>query len=320
MEFVVLYCNKNQYEMFEKFAFKYSPVDFSKVNILVYDDNSIPEQQNILKNLCKKYSNIKWINPNVSKNAKMPNTTCIKVCDEYLTNNNININWILFLENDVFPFQENFWDLLNDKIKNNTWLNKKVGSFGFSSYQYYSKGIQQGPGNPVPGRGNLVNNILESPHGGWYKDLPLKYYNNDYFVIEVPNWQSICVNRNLFRKYIRIDERYDNRILNHDDMAHQFMLYGLYNICFPKLAVCHDGDNKLKEDIKIINDKSYSRSNKCHDIFEERWGWRWGKRNTNLRNQFSNILNNSDFYSNTLQEKLFQTHINEGPKTIKDFE
>ena len=75
-----------------------------------------------------------------------------------------------------------------------------------------------------------------------------------------------------------------------------------------------------KEDIKIINDKSYSRSNKCHDIFEERWGWRWGKRNTNLRNQFSNILNNSDFYKNTVQEKLFQTHINEGPKIIKDFE
>ena len=49
-------------------------------------------------------------------------------------------------------------------------------------------------------------------------------------------------------------------------------------------------------------------------------GMALGKRNTNLRNQFSNILNNSDFYSNTLQEKLFQTHINEGPKTIKDFE
>ena len=36
MNFVVLYCNKNQYEMFEEFSFKYSPTDFSKVDILVF--------------------------------------------------------------------------------------------------------------------------------------------------------------------------------------------------------------------------------------------------------------------------------------------
>ena len=40
MNFVVLYCNKNQYEMFEDFAFKHSPEDFTKVTICVYDDNS----------------------------------------------------------------------------------------------------------------------------------------------------------------------------------------------------------------------------------------------------------------------------------------
>ena len=318
MEFVVLYCNKNQYEMFEQFAFKYSPVDFSKVTILVYDDNSTSKQQNILRELCKKYSNIKWINPQVSKNAKMPNTTCIQVCNEYLVDNNIDIDWILFLENDVFPFQENFWDLLNDKIKNNSWLKEKVGSFGFSNYQYYNKGLKKE--FAVPGRGNLINNILNPPYSGWYKNLPLKYYNNEYFIVEVPNWQSICINRDLFKKCIKIDERYDNRLLNHDDMAHQFMIYGFYNICFPQLAVCHDGDNKLKENINIINDKSYSRSNKCHKIFQERWGWQWGKRNLNLRNQFQYILDNSNFYTNTIQEKLFYLDINKGPKIIEDFE
>ena len=318
MEFVVLYCNKNQYEMFEQFAFKYSPVNFNKVTILVYDDNSTFEQQNILKNLSKKYSNIKCINPQVSKNDKMTNTTCIQVCNEYLADNNINADWILFFENDVFPFQENFWDLLNNKIKNNSWLKEKVGSFGFSSYQYYNKGLKKK--FAVPGRGNLINNILNDPYSGWYKNLPLKYYNNEYFVVEVPNWQSICINRDLFKKYIKIDERYDNRLLNHDDMAHQFMIYGFYNICFPQLAVCHDGDNKLKENVNIINDKSYSRSNKCHEIFQERWGWQWGKRNLNLRNQFQYVLDNSDFYTNTIQEKLFHLDINKGPKIIEDFE
>ena len=38
MNFVVLYCNKNQYEMFEEFSFKYSESDFSKVDILIFDE------------------------------------------------------------------------------------------------------------------------------------------------------------------------------------------------------------------------------------------------------------------------------------------
>ena len=46
MNFIVLFCVKNQYEMFEEFLFKYSPVNYNQVEILVYDDNSIPEQQN----------------------------------------------------------------------------------------------------------------------------------------------------------------------------------------------------------------------------------------------------------------------------------
>ena len=40
MNFVVLYCIKNQYEMIEEYVFKHSSCDFSKVDILIYDDNS----------------------------------------------------------------------------------------------------------------------------------------------------------------------------------------------------------------------------------------------------------------------------------------
>ena len=72
MSFVVLYCVKNQYEMFEEFLFKYSPVDFKKVKILIFDDNSLPKQQGLLKELCKKHSNIVWINPKVKNNSKTP--------------------------------------------------------------------------------------------------------------------------------------------------------------------------------------------------------------------------------------------------------
>lgn len=306
--------------MFEQFAFTYSPVDFSQITILVYDDNSIPQQQDILKELCIKYPNIKWINPEVSQDTLMPNVNCVKACNEYLDKNNIDINWILFFENDVFPFQPDFWDQLNKTLTSNSWLENKVGSFGFSSYQYYTKGINRSPGNPVMGRGNLTQEILNPPYSGWYKELPEEYYDSDYFIVEVPNWQSICINRKLFNKYIQTDNRYDNRLLNFDDMAHQFMLYGLYNLCFPQLAVCHDGDNSLKKAVNIINNSSYSRSNRSHEIFTERWGWNWGKRNTNLRNEFEYSLNNSDFYNKTIQEKLFNISISNGPKIISDFE
>ena len=102
MKFVVLYCNKNQYEMMEEFAFKYSPVDFSKVDILIYDDNSVDEQKDKLRGLCDKYSNIKWINPDVTKNAIAPNLTVFEKCNEYLSKNNIQIDWMFFKGSCIF--------------------------------------------------------------------------------------------------------------------------------------------------------------------------------------------------------------------------
>ena len=68
MNFVVLYCIKNQYEMIEEYAFKHSPSDFSKVDVLIYDDGSELEQKEKLKNLCDKFENINWINENQKEN------------------------------------------------------------------------------------------------------------------------------------------------------------------------------------------------------------------------------------------------------------
>ena len=320
-KFCLLYCNKNQYEMFEEFAFKYARVDFSEVDILVFDDNSVPEQKSILTALCKKYNNIKWINPSVEQDSIAPVITSIKACSNYIDDNNLTYDWMLFFENDCIPFQQNFWHKLSEFIStNNSWLHNKVGLLGFNSYQYYEKGKIKTPGNPVPGRGCLVNNILNPPYSGWYKDLPEDYYNIDHFVVEVPNWQSMAINKPLFDKFIQIDKRYDNRLLNGDDIAHQFMLYNIFNICIPGLAVCHDGDNKLKNKINIMKSSSYSRSENSHNIFEDRWGWKWGKRNLNLRAQFNNALENSDFYKNTIQEKLFKLSVEDGPKRVHDFE
>ena len=67
----------------------------------------------------------------------------------------------------------------------------------------------------------------------------------------------------------------------------------------------------------ITINHSYSRSNNSHEIFTDRWKWSWGKRNTDLRNQF-----NLSFpkYMDTIQDKLFNMNVKDGPKRIEDFE
>ena len=316
MNFVVLYCNKNQYEMFEEFSFKYSEADFSKVDILIFDDNSLPEQKEKLKKLCDKYSNIKWINPDVNSDTNNAVVSSFECADTYLLKNNIDVNWILFFENDVFPFQKDFWEELNKTIEEHDFINDKVGLFGFSSYQDFKGGVKRTTGNPTIGRGCLLGGILESPHSGWYKDLPDEYYTTDYFVVEVPNWQSVCVNRKLFRDNIEIDLEHSHRLLSVDSVSHQFMYRGFFNLVFPKLSVYHDS-GELKDDINLTIDNSYSRSNNSHEIFKRTWGWSWGYRNGDLRNQF-----NSSFpkYIDKIQDKLFNMNVNDGPKRIEDFE
>ena len=94
--YVVSYCIKNQYEMIEEFTFKNSPVNFNKVKILIFDDNSVQEQKDKLKSLCDKYKNIDWINPNVTSDTLNPVVSSFKCVDDYLIKNKIDVDWILF--------------------------------------------------------------------------------------------------------------------------------------------------------------------------------------------------------------------------------
>jgi hypothetical protein len=320
--FVVSYCVKNQYEMIEEFAFKYSPVNYNHVKILIFDDNSVQEQKDKLKELCKKYENITWVNPDVNSDVANPVVTSFKCVDDYLTENKIDVDWILFFENDCFPFQKDFWERFDETLDKHKFLKEKVGMFGFSSYQSFGDGITRTNGSPTVGRGNLVNGILEGPHAGWYKDLPDSYYQSDYFVIEVPNWQSVCINRKLFRENIEIDLEHKDRLLSVDSVAHNFMSKNIFNIAFPKLAVYHDS-GELKQNVKLTIDNSYSRSSNSEEIFQKRWGWKWGYRNKMLRSQFESNLSwwndNRELYENSIQKKLFYMDINDGPKTIEDF-
>ncbi len=309
--------------MYEDFSFKYSPVDFKDVLILIFDDNSVAEQKDQLRDLCKKYDNIKWINPEVSSLSVSPIITSFNRADKYLTDNHIDVDWLLFFENDVFPFQETFWNDL-DSYLDKSFLNEKVGFIGFSNYQNYSVGPKRIFDNCLLGRGNLINGILRPPYNGWYKNLSEDYYKEDYFVIESPNWQSVCVNRKLFRENVDFDRNFSHRLFSVDDAAHQFMLKNIFTVCAPNLAVYHD-KFELKDKVKLLSvDGNYIRSDLAHNAFKDKWGYGWGYRNKALRNQFESTASwwsdKKDMYDNSIQKKLFNMHIDDGPKRIEDFE
>ena len=67
--------------MIEEFTFKNSPVNFDEVKILIFDDNSVQEQKDKLKNLCNKYENIDWVNPDVDSDVPNPVVSSFKCVD-----------------------------------------------------------------------------------------------------------------------------------------------------------------------------------------------------------------------------------------------
>ena len=52
---------------------------------------------------------------------------------------------------------------------------------------------------------------------------------------------------------------------------------------------------------KQVNLKISNTYNKVKKVYKDRWGWEWGYRNKELRQQF-----NATKYMNTIQSKLFQ--------------
>ena len=73
-----------------------------------------------------------------------------------------------------------------------------------------------------------------------------------------------------------------------DDIGASVLKKGFYNISFTDLMVCHD--HYFKKDVKVttINEIVVDSGDYCQEQmrFWGKHGWRWGKRNTNLRKQF----------------------------------
>ena len=73
----------------------------------------------------------------------------------------------------------------------------------------------------------------------------------------------------------------------------------------------------MKKNINLKSDSNYSRGDVSHRVFKDTWGWSWGFRNQNLRQEFNMNFN---LYTNSIQSKMFNMKVSDGPKRIEDFE
>ena len=255
--YCILFSTKNDIELIENLLFEKSAANFNDILMLNVDANSNKKQLAISDKVCKK-NNIHWINKE-DLISGIPMQNNIKLADDWLTNNNIDVDWILHFDTDCYPTIENFWEKLDYYLEKYSSFKETVGMFGFR--------VQ---GSKF-GRGCLLQEILDQPYEGWYKAdsiTQLEYEKPDYFVAEVPNWCAAGINRELFRKHIDIDNNYNS-------------------------------------------------TDKEHKIFRDKWKFWWGVRNKNLRQEFNEAW---EFYSGTIQEKLFMLSMSDGPKTIADIE
>jgi len=319
-KYCILFITRNYYDMFNECLYRYSKADWDDVLILNVDTNSTSADKQKGMSICNDLG-IKFINPDYNVNSCQE---AITEADNFLLDNNIDVDWILYFEHDVVPIESNFWTKLDNCLEHISDHKDKISMFGANCYQYvkYDKALELTQKDDITkyqtgtaiGRGCLEQGLLSS--GCWYKNLPDTYFSKKYFVVESPNWTCTGFNRKLFRKYIQPDSIMKFELWP-DDIAHQFMKNDCFNIAFPELLVCHDHDMKPKSCQSISRSDKYNTDHGPEHLrFIEKHGWRWGHRQYSGEHKFEKVL---DRYKDTLQEKLFNEKISNGPKTIEDY-
>ena len=88
----------NYYPMFKGCQYKYSKANHKEVMVLNVDINSTEQNKKIGMETCDELD-IHFVNPNESY---VGNQFGVKAVDEYLTQNNIDSEWIVYFEHDVY--------------------------------------------------------------------------------------------------------------------------------------------------------------------------------------------------------------------------
>lgn len=311
--FCILFTSKNNYSLFRDIFFHKTDENFEDVLIFNIDCDSSKEQKEFSKQICKQHNII-----DIPVEGKsLPTIKAVEIVNEYLEKNNLNhIQWISVCQQDMYFKSENFFQEIEKYLTNYNFL-ENVGTVGVAV-----DGIKP---IRVYGRGNVIDGMIE--RDGYFKDIPESYKNVDYFLVEVTYYDTIFINRNLFNKYIKPDY---NFILNlwGDDISNQFLINNCCNITLPNLVV-HD-DHAYKNALGFPSCNSYYDTYyhgdhwNHHKFWNEKYGYHMfydldaktieGKKQKRL-----DIYNSvREKYKGTLLDEMFDWHLNDGPKQLKD--
>lgn len=319
-KFCVLFATSNYYDMFHECLYKNSKSDWKDVVVLNVDINSTVEDKKKGQEICSELG-IHFVNPDINYTGCQQS---VAAADEYLLKENIDVDWIVQFQHDVFPAVSDFWTRLDDNLNHIEEHKDKISMFGANVYQYvgYQEALELADHpdqiirhrtGTATGRGCLERGILDK--GCWYKDLPDDYYLQKYFVVESPMWTCGGFNRKLFRENIIPDVQMKFELWP-DDIAHQFLKKNFINVSFPDLLTIHDHALKPASCVSINRGNTVQKDYGPEQLrFIEKHGWRWGYR------QYDGPLfkDIQDQYLDTMQEKIYSNSLSEGPKLVDDY-
>lgn len=308
----LLFTTRNCYQLFDNIFFNHSTQDFSNYYIFNIDMNSTDDQKELAQKVFKKYN---MINLPVDLNDENIYSVHrdIEICSTYIEENNLDIDWIIWCSHDGHFVGNDFLESLESKLKENPEFKTEVGVIGFRD-----EGTIEA-GKPCYGRGNLLQGLSDVGKG-WYQNLPTEYQESEYFIVESVHDNIVAVNRHLYKKYITPDY---NFILFFvwDEISAQFGLKNISSITIPSLIVVDLYREKPKFGLK----RSLDSDTSTHmDVYCEKPAWHGHWFNKYKWNQGiipptkEEFYASGDMYVNSIQEKIFNWHVSDGPKLLSD--
>lgn len=313
----LLFTTRNNYQLLEQIFFKYTTADLSKIKIFNIDIDSEPDQKAYAKELFKKYSIT-----NIEIDTSVPGFNAVEnnvqSCIDYIDKESIPCDWLLWFSHDCHLIGDDFFQKLDSILEDNKSFKQDVGMIGFCDYNQ----IQMG--KPLYGRGELIKGINEIGKG-WYQDLPQSYADADYFIVEAPNDNGLLVNVDLWKKHIIPDDGFALFFWG-DDVCAQFGLKGIASITIPSLEMADLYRDKPSYGCArslTSNSKFHIVNYASNRVWETNWPIKYGFEKGIVKPWQSNpvrqqFLDSENVYEGTVQQKIFNWHINDGPKKLED--
>jgi hypothetical protein len=307
----LLFTTRNCYPLLDHIFFKHTIQDFSNYYIFNMDMNSTAEQKELAQKVFSKYDIVNLPTDLEDENIYSVNRD-IEICSQYIEEQGLDIDWIVWCSHDGPLVGTNFLERLESKIKENPEFETEVGVIGFRD-----EGTIE-VGKPCYGRGNLLQGLYNIGKG-WYQNLPDPYEGSEYFVVQAVHDNTVAVNRNLYKEHVIPD--YNFILFNvWDEISAQFSLKNIASITIPSLVVVDMYREKPKFGFKRSLDAdththmdTYCANMSCTQHWLNKYKWTTGKTPPTKEEFYS-----ADMYRGSIQEKIFNWHVNDGPKTLED--